>query len=313
MHNTDIRIIGTGIGLPERVVSNHELVERSGISSDWVRERLGIIERRYCGSGEMTSDLAASAARLAMENAGVVPSDIELLILATATPDLRAPATACIVQRKLGIKGGIAFDVSAVCSGFLFALTTARHYLKVGYCRTALVIGADTFSKVTDPDRRDNVFFGDGSGAVVLRADRRRARLFESELLSLGSGEQNFSINNSSGMFEMDGKSVFEDAVHSVPMCIQRLLEKTNRRTEEIDIVVPHQPSISMLREIARRSSLDFSRFVTNMDRYANTAGATIPISLHEAVVSGRISAGNLVLFAAAGAGMTAGAALLEW
>lgn len=308
-----IHITGTGSYLPARTVSNHELALQSGVRPEWVVEKLGIAERRFCAEEETTSELAENAARQAIKNAGVSCDQIDLIIVATASPDRQAPSTACILQRRLGIKNVAAFDVSAVCSGFIFALTTAAQYLKTGAYRRALIVGCDTFSRNTDFSRKDSVFFGDGAGAVVMEGSTAADALFEAELLSLGHGEDFFSIEHASQLFSMDGRAVFEAASQAVPTAIAKVLANAGMTADAVDIVVPHQPAIALLREIALRTGLDFSRFVTNMDRYANTAGASIPIALHEAVADGRLKRGQTLLMASAGAGMTAGAVLMKW
>jgi 3-oxoacyl-[acyl-carrier-protein] synthase-3 len=308
-----IQITGTGSYLPTRTVSNHELALQSGVRPEWVVEKLGIAERRFCSEQETTSDLAENAAKQAIKNAGVAYGQIDLIIVATASPDRQAPSTACILQRRLGIKNVAAFDVSAVCSGFVFALATAAQYLKSGACRRALVVGCDTFSRNTDFSRKDSVFFGDGAGAVVLEVTDEANGLFESELLSLGYGEDFFSIDHESHIFSMDGRAVFDAASQAVPTAIAKVLANAGVSADAVDIVVPHQPAIALLREIAHRAGIDFGRFVTNMDRYANTAGASIPIALHEAVEDGRLERGQTLLMASAGAGMTAGAVLMRW
>ncbi|WP_423393040.1 3-oxoacyl-ACP synthase III family protein [Burkholderia sp. LMG 21824] len=313
MERRGIRITGTGIRVPDRIVSNDELLGLSGGDSDWVVERLGIRERRYVDSSERTSDIATIAAFEALKDAKFEAKDIDLLIVATATPDMQAPATACMVQRNICNRGAAAFDVSAVCCGFLYGLTTAAQYISGGMYDSALVIGADTFSRVVDTSRKDSVFFGDGAGAVVLQASWNSDAMYAAELVSLGEGIENFFIPSETRIFEMNPRGVFQAAVSSVPQAIERVLARANMEISDVDLVIPHQPSITLLKEIARHIGIDFSKFVTNMDRYANTAAGTIPIALHEAVVSGRLKRGDAVLFAAAGAGMTAAASVLRW
>ena len=308
------RIVGTGVCLPERVLSNEDIrLERNPeIKPGWVAETLGIRERRVAEEGVRTSDLAAGAAASALRRAGVTADSVDLLIVATATPDRQAPATACITQSKAGLHNAAAFDVSAVCCGFLYAMTTAAAFLRAGQARRALVVGADVFSRVSDWSRRDCVFFGDGAGAALLERSSLPKSAFEAELFSDGARADAFHIEHGSS-FSMDGKAVFEAATEAVPRCIERVLARNGLRADDIDVVVPHQPSVSLLQRIAWLTGVPFQKFRTNMDRYANTAGATIPIVLHETVESDGIKTGDTVLFAAAGAGFTAGAAVYRW
>ncbi|KAB0644783.1 3-oxoacyl-ACP synthase III family protein [Burkholderia latens] len=309
----EVRIAGIGIALPERVVTNEELAITAGVNPSWATEKLGISGRRICGPSEHTSDLAATSARNAIDDSGLSDDDIDLVIVATATPDRRAPSTACLTLNKLGIDGVPAFDLSAVCSGFLFAMVTASQFVKSGMYENVLVIGADTFSKVTDWTRRDCVYFGDGSGAVVVQATWDSGAKFDA-LMSTGvEGVENFTIPTGQGYFEMAGGPVFESASTMVPKLIGSLLERSGLCPDDVDSVIPHQPSVHLLRRIAELSGLDFGKFHLSMDRLANTAGATIPIALWEARQAGRLKVGDLILFASAGAGMTAGAALMRW
>lgn len=311
-----LRVISTGICVPERIVTNDEIrrERNAAIDPQWVENTLGIRQRRIAEDGVQTSDLAAKAAREALRNAGVAADSIDLVIVATSSPDQRAPATACFVQKKAGLTNAIAFDVSAVCSGFLFSLTTAASMLHAGQARRALVIGADIYSRVTDWGRRDCVFFGDGSGAALLETGPQTAHgHFDAELFTDSTAAQAFSIKGQGDSFDMNGPAVFNAAKHAVPRCINQVLARNGMTSSDVDIVVPHQPSRSLLGEIARRSDIPFDRFHLNMDRYANTVGATIPIALHEAVMAGKVHAGDRMLFAAAGAGFTAGAAIHHW
>lgn len=315
---SSFRILSTGICLPEKRLSNTDIKDslNNAIDPTWVEQKLGIRERRIAGHGVETSDLAAAAVSDALKNAGASAQSIDLIILATASPDRQAPATACHTQYKAGIHNAVAYDISAVCCGFLFALTTAAAALSSGQARRAIVVGADRFSRITDWQRRDCVFFGDGAGAVLLESSNNRyARnsFFDAELFTDGHKTEAFVIEKDAAHFRMDGPAVFEAASTAVPQCIRRLLQRNGMTSDDIDIVIPHQPSQSLLREIAWQSGIPFQKFQTNMDRYANTAGATIPIVLHEALASGRIRKGDNLLFAAAGAGFTAGAAIHQW
>lgn len=311
-----LRIVATGICAPNLVITNEDIGRNINPSIDllWVEKTLGIRQRHVADPHVQTSDLGAAAAADALARAGVDAGTVDLLILATSSPDKRAPATACFVQQKAGLSNAVAFDVSAVCSGFLFALTAAAAMLNTGSYRRAIVVGADMFSRVTDWQRRDCVFFGDRAGAVLVEPiPMTRDAFFDAELFTDSAGRGAFAIHDHHDTFEMDGPAVFQAASHAVPACIDRLLRRNGMAPGDVDIVVPHQPSRSLLKEIARRAGIPFDRFQLSMDRYANTVGATIPIALHEAIEAGRIVSGHRVLFAAAGAGFTAGAAIHHW
>ncbi len=315
---SSFRILSTGTCLPEQRLSNTDIKNtlNAAVDPGWVEQKLGIRERRIADHGTETSDLAAAAINDVLGNAEISPQSVDLLILATASPDRQAPATACHAQYKAGLHEAVAYDISAVCCGFLFALTAAAAALSSGQARRAIVVGADMFSRVTDWQRRDCVFFGDGAGAVLLEAaNSRYAResFFDAELFTDGHHSEAFVIEKEAPYFRMDGPAVFKAASTAVPRCIRQLLQRNHLTSDDIDIVIPHQPSHSLLREIAWQSGIPFQKFQTNMDRYANTAGATIPIMLHETLANGRIKKGDHLLFAAAGAGFTAGAAIHQW
>lgn len=324
-HIPNVYISGTGSYVPETIVPN-QWFERIGSSDAWIYEKLGIRERRVV-THETTSDLAAEAGRRAIANAGLSISDIELILVATATPDRQAPSCACFVQEKLNAVNTVAFDVAAVCSGALFTISVGVQYIKSGMFRNVLVIGADTFSKITDWDRRDAVFFGDGAGALVLSATNEDKGFIDFVLHSDGKGKEGFSIpaggsempashdtvDQKLHTFRMDGKAVFDTAVRVVPEAIEEILERNQLNVNQIDWMLPHQPSIRILQEIAKKVGLPFEKVKTNMDKYANTSGGTIPILLDEVNRSGILHADNLLLFAAVGAGWTWGTALYKY
>lgn len=318
-------IKGTGSYAPKNIVKN-DFFETVGSSDKWIFENLGIKERRI-STGETTSDLAYQAALLAIEDANLAPSDIDLIILATATADRLAPSCACFVQEKLKANNAVAFDISAVCSGALFATSTAVQYIKSGMYKNVLVIGADTFSTITDWTRRDSVFFGDGAGAFVLSDTTEDKGFIDFVLHTDGTGKEHFTIpaggsekpatedtTNSGGhFFQMNGQEVYKTAIDVVPKCITEILTKNNRTIGEIKYLLPHQPSIKILQEVARRVDLPFEKVKTNMDRYANTSGGTIPIILDETLRNNQFENGDILLFAAVGAGWTWGTALYKW
>ena len=314
-HENTFRFIGTGLGIPALAMTNEDirLTRNPLVDCLWAQERLGIYERRIADKGTLTSDLAAQAIRTALKQSGVRPDSIDLLIVATATPDRQAPSCACITQAKTGLVNAVAFDIAAVCSGFLYGLVTAAAYLRSGTSKRAIVVGADIFSRITDWTRRDCVFFGDGAGAVILESCSTARGFFEAELYSDGTKSEAFTVPQNETTFRMDAPGVMEAATYAIPLCVDRLMARTGFIPDDIDIVVPHQPSIGLLKKIATLTGVPFSKFTTNMDRYANTAGGTIPIALHEAYESGSIKPDSLLMFAAAGAGFTAGAALYRW
>ena len=323
MINAYIR--GTGSYAPANIVKN-SFFEGVGSSDKWIYENLGIKERRI-STGETTSDLVYKAGLSAIENAGLLPGDIDLIIVATATPDRLAPSCACFVQEKLNAKNAVAFDISAVCSGALFATSTGVQYIKSGMYKNVLVIGADTFSNITDWSRRDSVFFGDGAGAILLSNTREDKGFLDFILYTDGTGKEHFtipaggsespssaaSVNKGDHFFQMNGSEVYKTAVDVVPKCIHEILTKNKRGIDEIKFLLPHQPSIKILQEIAKQIKMPFEKVKTNMDRYANTSGGTIPIILDETIKNNTFEKGDLLLFAAVGAGWTWGTALYKW
>ncbi|OLY93390.1 3-oxoacyl-[acyl-carrier-protein] synthase III [Cnuella takakiae] len=321
------KIIGTGMCVPETVLTNAELASRLQTTDEWIRQNLGIKERRISSAEQATSDLAAQAALDAIEDAGLKVADIELIILATATPDRLAPSTAAIVHDKIGAVNAAAFDISAVCSGFLFAMSVASQYIASGVYNNVLVIGADTFSKITDWTRRDAVFFGDGAGAAILSAACEQTGFLAYRLYTDGKGKFEFTIPGGGSesptnhntleqnlhTFRMNGRAVYETATEVLPKAIWQVLEDAGMTIENIDLLIPHQPSVRILQKTAELINLPFEKVMTNMDRYANTSGATIPIILHETLKAGKIHSGSTILFAAVGSGWTYGAALIKW
>lgn len=323
MYNVYIR--GTGSYAPVNVVKN-DFFDSLGSSDEWIFENLGIRERRI-STGQTTSDLGVLAGQRAIENAGLTPLDIDLIIVATATPDRPCPSCASFVQEKLEARNTVAFDIAAVCSGALFSIATAVQFVRTGMYKNVLVIGADTFSNITDWSRRDAVFFGDGAGAMVLSQTTQDKGFMDFLLHTDGRGKEHFTVpaggseqpasiqtvNEKQHFFQMNGKEVFKTAVEVVPTCIAELLTKNDVAIEDIKCMLPHQPSIRILQEVARKIGLPFDKVKTNMDRYANTSAGTIPIILDEVHRNGEFTKGDLVLFVAIGAGWTWGAGLYRW
>ena len=322
-----VKIIGTGAYVPEQIVTNSDLEKKFSTNSKWVIENLGINERRVAEKEQCTSDLAFLAGSMAIKNAGLQKEDIELIIVATATPDRLAPSTASIVQDKLQAYNAVAFDISAVCSGFLFAMSVASQYIASGVYNNVLVIGADTFSKIIDWERRDAVFFGDGAGAAVLTSATDNEGFLAYRLYTDGRGKYEFTIpaggselpanqdtiDNKLHFFKMNGRAVYDTANKVLPIAINQVLTDTNMSIDDIDLMIPHQPSIKILEKTAEILGFPFEKVMTNMDKYANTSGGTIPILLHETLISGKIKKGSNILFAAVGSGWTYGAAIIKW
>lgn len=324
----NVKIIGTGSYVPDTVYTNEYLETIVPTNAKWIYENVGIKERRIALPSQATSDLAQEAGRRAIENAGLLPEDIDLIIVATSTPDRKAPSTAAFVQHKLGANNAAAFDVTAVCSGFLFGMSVGSQYIASGVYNNVLVIGADTFSKITDWTRRDAIFFGDGAGAAVISSANVHEGFLAYRLYTDTSHDMlGFTIpgggseiplvedNITKGLqyFQMDGKAVFASATQALPKAINQVLEDTGLSIADIDIMIPHQPSIRILQKTAEIIGLPFEKVMHNMEKYANTSGGTIPILLDECHRSGKIKKGNIILFAAVGSGWTYGASIIKW
>ena len=316
---------GVGAYLPARVVTNDELATRLDTSDAWIAERTGIRRRHIAADGELTSDLATVAARRALEHAGVAAADVELVIVATSTPDHTFPATATAVQRKLGLPVGIAFDLQAVCAGFVYALATADSFLRTGQARTALVIGAETFSRILDwNDRGTCVLFGDGAGAVVLRAEDGHGRVSDGGILAtrLAADGRHYdhlyvdggpSSTGTTGHLRMNGREVFRQAVAVLATAATEVLDACGLTPRDLDLLVPHQANARILDAVARRLELPATKVVLTVERHANTSAASIPLALEYAVATGRLLPGHLVCINAMGGGFAWGAALIRW
>ena len=323
-------ILGTGSYAPERILTNAELSKMVDTSDEWIRTRSGIRERRIAAPGEQSSDMGTQAGRRALEDAKVKASEIDLLIVATVTPDMPMPATACLIQQKLGLPMTAAcFDLNAACSGFIYALDTACAMISSGRHHKALVIGVEKLSSVVDwSDRTTCLLFGDGAGAVVVTAsskpncgliDAKLGALGESaELLMIPGGGSCLpatadSVKNKDHFIKMKGKEVFKLAVRAMEEAAREILEQHSLEANQIDLVIPHQANLRIIEAIAQYLELPMDRFFVNVDRYGNTSAASIPIALDEARASGRIRPGDLTLLVAFGAGLTYGSALIRW
>ncbi|MCP1468955.1 3-oxoacyl-[acyl-carrier-protein] synthase-3 [Sphingobium sp. OAS761] len=319
-------LLGTGSALPARVVTNAELAQTVDTSDEWIVERTGIRARYIAGEGETTATLATDAARAALDAAGLAPDDIDLIILATATPDQTFPATATKVQAALGIDDCVAFDVAAVCSGFLYAVTVADSMIRSGAAGRALVIGAETFSRILDwEDRTTCVLFGDGAGAVILGAEEGDARVTEgtrgilasklhadgrhNQLLYVDGGP---STTQTVGKLRMKGQEVFRHAVVNLAAVLNEVMAMVGLSAADIDWLVPHQANARILDATARKLKLSPDRVIMTVDRHANTSAASVPLALDLAIRDGRIRPGDLVVLEAMGGGFTWGACVLR-
>jgi 3-oxoacyl-[acyl-carrier-protein] synthase-3 len=318
---THSRIIGTGSYLPDRVVTNRELESRIDTTDEWIVSRTGIEARHVAADDELTSDLALHAARNAMESAGVGPDDIDLIVVATTTPDMVFPSTACLLQAKLGVKKGAAFDVQAVCTGFIYALTIADKLVASGAHRCALVVGSEVFSRLLDwNDRRTCVLFGDGAGAVIIRQSQAPGILSghlhadgsHSHILRVTGGISEGKVRGNPYL-EMDGQAVFKLAVRVLGECAHEALDHNGMKGEDIDWLVPHQANQRILNAAADRIRLPHERLVTTVARHGNTSAASVPLALDTAVRDGRIKPGQHVMLLGVGGGMTWGSVLLRW
>ncbi len=321
---TFARIAGTGGYLPERIVTNKDLEDIVETSDEWIQERSGIKRRHIAADGETTSDMALVAARRALDSASLVADDIDLIIVATTTPDKVFPSTACIVQRLLEVKNIPAFDVHAACSGFIYALDIANRFIKTGGAKNVLIIGSETYSRILDwTDRGTCVLFGDGSGAVVLSASNNAGVIsthihsdgeFE-ELLHVPAGiSSGYETFQQEGAFiKMKGSEVFRKAVGTLGSIARETLEGNNVSQEDITWLVPHQANLRIITAAAKKLGLPMEQVIVTVDEHANTSSASIPLALDVAVRDGRIKSGDLLLFEAFGAGFTWGSALVRY
>jgi 3-oxoacyl-[acyl-carrier-protein] synthase-3 len=318
-------VLGCGSYLPARVLTNTELAQTVDTSDEWIVQRTGIHERRIAADGELTSDLSLNAAKAALAHAKVDAQSIDLIVLATSTPDQTFPATAVTVQDGLGIHHGAAFDLQAVCSGFVYALATADGLLRTGAHKRALVIGGDTFSRILDwKDRTTCVLFGDGAGAVVLEAQELAGSnddrgILTSYLRSDGRYRDKLYVDGgpsstqTTGLLRMDGREVFRYAVGAISEAVEGALEQSGFQSSDIDWFVPHQANKRIIDGVARKLGLKPEQVVLTLDRHGNTSAASIPLALADAVHDRRIKRGDLVMLEAMGGGFTWGATLIRW
>ena len=318
-------IRGYGAALPKRVMTNQDIEAIVETTDEWIVQRTGIKQRYIAGDGETTSSLGEQAARAALENAGIKPEEIDLIIVATSTPDNTFPATAVNIQNRLGITSGFAFDVQAVCSGFVYAMATADLYIRGGMAKRVLVIGAETFSRILDwTDRTTCVLFGDGAGAVVLEAGEGEGKtsdrgILTSNLRSDGSHKDKLyvdggpSTTGTVGHLRMEGREVFKHAVGMITDVIEAAFEATGTTADDLDWLVPHQANRRIIDGSAKKLGIPSEKVVITVDQHGNTSAASIPLALAVAAADGRIKKGDLVMLEAMGGGFTWGAVLLRW
>ncbi|MES2181509.1 MAG: beta-ketoacyl-ACP synthase III [Pseudomonadota bacterium] len=312
------RIAGTGSYLPKKILTNTDLESMVNTTDEWIFTRTGIRERHIAADGESTSDLALHAAHKAIESAGIAVTDVDLIIVATTTPDKIFPSTAVILQHKLGIAGCPAFDIQAVCSGFVYALATADNFIKSGAAKCALVIGAETFSRITDwTDRGNCILWGDGAGAVVLQASAEQG-VISTHLHADGKYVEMLHVPrkaepNSRDTIVMEGNGVFKMAVNTLDAIVDETLVANGLQKSDIDWLVPHQANIRILQATAKKLNMSMDRVVVTVDKHGNTSAASIPLALDVAVRDGRIKRGEIILMEAFGGGFTWGSALIKY
>lgn len=317
------RIIGTGSYLPKKILTNNDLESLVDTNDSWIQSRTGIKERRIAGENEFTCDLAENAAKMAIESAGINNKDIDLIIVATTTADQVFPSTACLLQHRLGIEGPPAFDVQAVCAGFMFAIDIADKFIRTGSANCALVLGAETFSRIIDwSDRRTCVLFGDGAGAVVLKADNEPGILSThlhsdgkyKDLLCVPAGiSKNYEkIKSGTAFTTMEGGEVFRWAVTAMSDIIDETLIANKMEREQLDWLVPHQANIRIINAVGKRARIPAEKVVVTVGRHGNTSAASVPLALDEAVRDGRIQSGQHVLIEGFGGGFTWGSAMIK-
>ena len=323
-----VRIVGTGSYLPEKILTNKDLEKIVDTSDEWIVSRTGIRERRICSDKEAASDLGINAAQRALEDANVKVGDIDLLIVATITPDMLFPATSCIIQSKLGIKNAAVFDLNAACAGFIYSLSTAQQFLLTGTYKTALVIATETLSKITDwKDRNTCVLLGDGAGAAVLRREKGESGILScyldangqyGDLLNMPAGGSRLpatitTVRKRLHYLKMKGNETFRIAIPEMAKSVKRGLENCGFKIEDVALLIPHQANIRIIKALAKRLSLPMEKVFINIDRCANTSAATVAVALDEANRQGRIREGDIIELVAFGAGFTWGSCVIKW
>lgn len=325
---SNVRIAGVGAFTPSKVVTNEDFEKTLDTSDEWITQMTGIKERRYAEEGQVTSDLSTAASLKALEAASLKPEDVDLIVVATATPDMMFPSTACMTQAKIGAENAVCFDVSAGCTGFLYALVTATQFVKQGTARNALVIGAEILTRFSDmTDRSTCVLFGDGAGAVVLEpcgpergflqqylgADGRLARLLDMPAGGSKRPPSHETVDQRLHTITMQGRKVYVNAVKAMGDSILKVIKDAGYEGSDLDILFPHQANIRIIQSVAERAGMPMEKVFVNIQKYGNTSAASIPIAVAEAIESGRLKDGMLVGMVAFGAGFTWGACLIRW
>ena len=324
---SSVRIAGTGLSIPQKILSNADLEKMVDTSDEWIRTRTGIAERRIAAPDVASSDMGYEAAVRAMHDAGIVSEDIDAIVVATATPDYQFPSTACLIQSRLGAKRAFAFDISAGCAGFVYALKVGKTMIDAGNAETVLLVGAETMSRVTDyEDRTTCILFGDGAGAVVLAKSEMPGILSISlgsdgdawQLLYMPGGGSRIpateeSVRQRHHYLKMQGSDVFKEAVKAMESASIEAIRKAEITPDEIDLFISHQANYRIMEAVRRRLDIPPEKVFMNVDRYGNTSSASVPIALDEAAKSGKIQRGDIILFSAFGAGFTWGAAVVRW
>ena len=321
-------IVGIGVCLPDKILTNDEIAKMVDTNDEWIQERTGIRERRIADASQAASDLGVVAAQRALTHAGVSVDEVDLIIVATATADMQFPSTACIIQERLGIKNIPAFDVTAGCTGFIYALTIAAQFIANEFCRTVLVIGTEVLSKVTNwTDRETCILLADGAGAVVMQPALPNCGILSMKIGADGTGGKYLLqpaggsrmpvtpelIEANQNKLHMDGPAVFKFAMKMLPEVTEQALAIANLRIEDIDLIIPHQANIRIIEASARRLDLPMEKFMVNLDRYGNTSSASIPIAMHEALETERIKSGDVLVLTGFGAGLTWGSIVMRW
>ena len=305
-----VKIVGIGAYVPSKVLTNKEIEKMVDTDDQWIQDNLGIRERRISSDEQLSSDLAVRSSISAIHDANLTVNDIDFIIMATSSPDRISPSTACLLQEKIGAFNAACVDINAVCPGFLYGLQIAKGLLSIGQYKNILLVASETYSKLTDWSRRDCVFFGDGSGAVVLQRDE--TNYCEIDLYADGTGKEAFTVHHNE-YFSMIGKEIYKGGTTKLPSSIQSLLERTGVDKNDITHVVPHQPSINILKKTAEILDVDFSKFATSMGEYANTAGASIPITLNKLYEQNKLKKNDLLLLTTIGSGWVWGSGLIKW
>ena len=328
MSDINAGIIGVGMYAPEKVLTNAELARMLNTTEEWIEAMSGIKERHIAAPSQATSDLGTIAAQRALARAGVSPDEVDLIIVSTSTPDMQFPSTACLIQERLGVKNVPAFDLTAVCSGFVYALTVGAQFIANEFYRTVLVIGTEAVSRVINWSDKDTcMLIGDGAGAVVLRQAPSGYGVLSAKLGADGSGASFMMvpaggsrkpataevIEKKMNKIQMNGSEVFKFAMKKLPEVTEQALELANLHTEDLKLIIPHQANRRIIEAAARRMDLPLEKFLLNVEHYGNTSSATIPIALHEALETGRIESGDLIALTGFGGGLTWGSLIMRW